>query len=59
MRYVRLLLAYCAGLAFACSSYGQSQPPEPEKPVETTVSTGRPLQEIRRKASAVPCLCYQ
>jgi hypothetical protein len=38
MRYVRLLLAYCAGLAcFACSSYGQSQPTEPEKPVETTV----------------------
>lgn len=38
MRCVRLLLAYCAGLVcFACSSYGQSQPTEPEKPVETTV----------------------
>ncbi len=38
MRYVRLLLAYCVGLAcFACSSYGQSQPTEPEKPVEATV----------------------
>ncbi len=38
MRYVRSLLAYCAGLAcFACPSYGQSQPTEPEKPVETTV----------------------
>jgi len=38
MKYVRLLLAYCAGSAcFACSSYGQSQPAEPEKPVETTV----------------------
>ena len=38
MRIARLVLAYCAGLAcFACSSYGQSQPTEPEKPVETTV----------------------
>jgi len=38
MRYVRLLLSYFIGLAcLACSSYGQSQPTEPEKPIQATV----------------------
>ena len=38
MRFARLLLACCAGLAcLACPSYGQSQPTEPEKPIQPTV----------------------